>query len=194
MWLWVSQIAAAACAVAPPATVITSDAQAMTALVLELAIAVAVDGRTLEIRRQIERMVEEQVVDDAPTYRSRTAETPSSRIRLRPLIETHSTPLDVTTVAAQRIDGRNLSYKVLIQELKIPTPVVFLREGQQLDSIFSQMFKPETIVLQLRPPKRPALMPVPENAKPSARMPGSVSQKSPKKKQDQPLPPKGSTR
>jgi hypothetical protein len=111
----------------------------------ELVVAVLVDGRTLEIRRFVEgwvRRTNPSKVEVSPGYIGPATE-------VVPIVETHITRIDAATVVARRVDGRAVSSRVLMGTLARPTPVLLVQPWRQLDPLFSQMFKPELLVLVL---------------------------------------------
>ncbi|MCE9545517.1 MAG: hypothetical protein K8T25_08365 [Planctomycetia bacterium] len=139
----------------------------------ELGVSVAVDGHTLEIRRFVVRMVTRTTTADLPPgVKIEVKEGsigPSSSTEVVPVVEMHITQVDATKVVARRIDGRAVSYKVLMDELVKPTPIVFLKQGQQLDPVFLTMFKPESLLLVL-PSSTPSPSVVPNNVAPTIRL------------------------
>lgn len=125
----------------------------------ELGAAVVVDGHTLEVRRFVERMVTRTTTSNLPPgVKVEVKEGsigPASSTEVVPVVETHITRIDATKVVARRIDGRAVSSKVLMEELARLTPVIFVKQGQQVDPLFSKMFKPESLMLLLPSPTTP---------------------------------------
>ena len=117
----------------------------------ELGVAVVVDGRDIEVRRFVERMVTRTTTSDLrPGVKiEMKAGTigPASSTEVVPVVESHITRIDATKVVARRIDGRAVSTKVLMDELARPTPVILAKHDQQVDPLFSKMFKAESLVL-----------------------------------------------
>jgi len=119
----------------------------------ELGIAVVVDGRALEVRRYVKRMVTRTTTSALPrgirVEATRGTIGPASRTEVVPVIEVHITRVDSTKVVARRIDGREVSRQVMMDELARPTPVVVAKQGQELDPWFAKVFKPKSLVLLL---------------------------------------------
>ncbi len=117
----------------------------------ELRVVVALDGRTLEVRRFVNRMVTRTTAPPLPpgvTIKMNTGSiTAPTTSEVVPVIETQITRIDAATVVARRIDGRAVSYKVLMGELAKPTPIIVAKPGQQVDPLFATMFKPDSLVL-----------------------------------------------
>lgn len=139
----------------------------------ELGVAVVVDGRFLEVHRFVERMVTRTTTSNLPPgvkieVRAGTI-GPASSTEVVPVVETQIARMDATKVMAQRIDGRGVSSKVLVGELTRPTPVILARQGQQVDPLFSNMFRPESLVLLLPSPTTPPATVVPDYTAPASR-------------------------
>jgi hypothetical protein len=138
----------------------------------ELGVAVVVDGRFVEVRRFVKRMViRTGTADVSPGVKIEVkAGTmgPASNTEVVPVVETHITRIDATKVVAQRIDGRAVSFKVLVDELARPTPVVLATQGQQVEPLFSKLFKPESLLLVL-----PSSATPPPTVFPNSTAPGS---------------------
>jgi len=122
----------------------------------ELGIVVAVDRRMLEVRRFVQRTVTTRSASELPPGVKIEATvgsivSPNAR-ELLPAVETHVTRIDATSIAAHRIDGRTVPYAELMDELASPTPVLLARNGEGVDRIFAQLFKPQSLVLTLLPP------------------------------------------
>jgi hypothetical protein len=119
----------------------------------ELGVAVVVHGRFIEVRRFVERMVTRTTTSNLPPGVKIEVKAgsigPASSTEVVAVVETHVTRIDGTAVVAQRIDGRAVSSKVLMDELARPTPVVLGKQGQQVDPLFLKMFRPESLVLRL---------------------------------------------
>ena len=132
----------------------------VTAGPLELGVAVVVDGRTLEVRRFVERIGTRTIASRLPPgvkaeIRQGTMElSPSSEV-VR-VVETQSTRVDTATITVRRIDGRAVPVKTLMAELVKPTPVILLKTDQQVDPLFQELFKPEALVLVMQVPGTPA--------------------------------------
>lgn len=125
----------------------------------ELALAVAVDGRTLEIQRFVERVVTRTTTPRFPPgvqveVRQGSIE-PTSRTELFPIIEKHSTRIEVVNVSARRVDGSPVERDVLLRKLNTWTPVLIIKHNQQVDPIFWDIFQAETLLLMLPPPSAP---------------------------------------
>ncbi len=138
----------------------------------ELGVAVVVDGHTLEIRRFVERMVTRTTTSSLPPGVKIEAKEgsigPTSSTEVVPVIETQIARVDATKVVARRIDGRTVSAKVLMDELAKPTPVILVKQGQQVEPLFSKMFKPESLVLLLPPSTTPPTV-APNSTAPTTR-------------------------
>ena len=140
----------------------------------ELGVAVVVNGRTLELRRFIERMVTRTTTSGLPPGVKIEVKTgiiePASSTDVFPVVETHIMQIDATKVVARRIDGRVVSFKVLMDELAKPTPVVLAKQGRQVAPLFLKMFKPESLIL-LFPSSTPPTTVVPDYMAPANRCP-----------------------
>ena len=123
----------------------------------ELVIAVAVNDQTLEIRRFVERMVTRTTTIPLPPGVKVQAKNgsvgPTTTTEVVSVVETHTTRFDIRNIAAQCIDGRTVSGKALIAALAKPTAIILAKPGQPVDPLFSKLFKPETLVLQLPAPQ-----------------------------------------
>jgi len=113
----------------------------------ELGIAVAVDGRMLEIQQFAHNMGQRISMSNTTP--------PTQIIEMVPFVSALVCRIDATTVVARRIDGRAVSTKDLMDELAKPTPIVFAKPGEQLNPPFAKLFKPESLVLVLPPPTPP---------------------------------------
>jgi hypothetical protein len=138
----------------------------------ELGVAVVVDGHTLELRRFVERMVTRTTTSNLPpgvkVEVKEGAIGPTSSTEVVPVVETQITRIDATTTVVRRIDGRAVSAKVLMAELAKPTPVILMKQGQQLNPLFSKMFKSESLVLLLPSSTTPTTV-APNNTAPTSR-------------------------
>lgn len=122
----------------------------------ELGVAVTIDGRTLEVRRFVERMVTRTTTSNLPPGVKIEVKAgsigPASSTEIISVLEPLVTRIDANKVIARRIDGSAVSTKVLMDELASPTPVILAKQGQQVDPLFSKMFMPKTLVLLVVPP------------------------------------------
>ena len=118
----------------------------------ELAVAVIVDARTIEVHRFVVRTVTRSIRDNAtardnpqiPNGGREFSATETARI-----VETHINSWDISTVVVRRIDGRAMSHNLLLRKLASPTPVVVVDQGPPVNPLCWKMFKPESLVLDL---------------------------------------------
>jgi hypothetical protein len=117
----------------------------------EIAVASIKDGK-LEIQRFAKRSVTRST-DTKPGVRVELQSGVISATEVVSVGETHSLRLTLREVKAQRINGQDVSFDTLADELAKPTPVVLLFGSKVLDPIFVKIFNPATLILRLPAPK-----------------------------------------
>ncbi len=118
----------------------------------EIGSAVIKQNHALEISRFTDRMFTRTTKSSPPqdnksNLRSGCFES-TTATELVPVLETQTIQVEVSKVSAQRVDGRVIPTKTLVDELAKPKPVILLKQGQQLDPFFLKMFKPDSVILQ----------------------------------------------
>jgi hypothetical protein len=139
--LWTGCLIAIADAATGPATT-TAELAAP-----KLAVAVAVDNQTVELRQYVERMVTRTTYLKSSPYSPTKGNTNTQFTEVVPVVETQTTRTVISQFSARRIDGRPVAQKLLADELRRPTAVIIFPQGEQLDPLFAKMFKPETLIL-----------------------------------------------
>jgi hypothetical protein len=136
----------------------------------EQRIAVVADGSSLNVSRFVRRMVERKTRNLPPGVKVEvTKGSIPTWTEVVPVFETQTSRIDATRVVARRVDGRLVPYKVMMAELARPTPVLFMEQDMRLDSRFTKMFKPETLVLSIRSPAPITVFPSSLSPRPAGR-------------------------
>jgi len=121
----------------------------------ELGAAVVVDSRTIETHRFVESMVKSRVAVNEPTFLRPGEVAPKYRTEVVPLVSEMIERVDITKIAARRVDGRAVTYKELVRGLAKEAPVIFVKQGEKVDPRFTKLFRPASLVLVLPSFKTP---------------------------------------
>jgi len=114
----------------------------------ELVIAIEKGRDKIELRRVVTRAV--ATVSEFKTAKGETV----AQTEMRPVAETHSSVVDLSTFTVRRVDGRPVSKKDLTNRLTKPTPVLVMDPGMKYDDRFLALYKPDTLMLVEREPRR----------------------------------------
>lgn len=116
-----------------------------------LGAAVVVDARTIEVRRFVIQIVTRVTGPGLPP--GVIAELGAGQImpatKTVPVVMTCPERIPLTNVRVRRLDGRVLSCEELLRELAKPIPVILKGRIRRIDPFFAQMFKPDSLVIEL---------------------------------------------
>jgi hypothetical protein len=119
----------------------------------EIGVATMLEDGTVEIRRFVKRMISRSSPSALPPgvkieVRSGSIE-PTTIVESVPVVESHISRIELTSVVARRIDGRAVSHQALKDLLTRPTPVILATHRGRIEPLFGQMFKPDSLILHL---------------------------------------------
>jgi len=115
----------------------------------ELGAAVVTDDGEIELRRFVQRMVKRQVTETMPTYSDR-ASKPQKRTEMVAITEQAATSFHPSALVVRRVDGTAVIGKALFSALTNVAPVVIVKEAEDVDSFFLELFRPETLIVSVK--------------------------------------------
>lgn len=142
----------------------------------ELAVAVAVDDQTVEVRRYVDRTIVRRSSQDPS---DRNVKVDEGVIELTPRTETvviqeeYVTRLPASTIEAQRIDGSAVSKAFLLKELSRPTCVLILKGDQRLSPLVAGIVAPKVLTLRF-PLSTVSVNTIPVSTAPSSTVPPNI--------------------
>ena len=139
----------------------------------ELVIAVAKGRDKVELRRVVTRIVAE-----VSEFKTASGDT-IPQTQMRPMPETHSSVVDLSTFTFRRVDGKPVSKNDLANRLAKATPILIMEPGTKYDDRLLGVYKPDTLIFLEKTPRRISPNASPEIAPTSAAVQGAPAGASP---------------
>jgi hypothetical protein len=116
----------------------------------EIAMATAGPRETIRIYRYVERLVSNL------EYEVESTERKPSLVEARTFrtVCRQESEIAVAQISARCVNGRKLDQEALLSRITKPVAVLLIVRGQEVEPVFLQLAKPNTVILEL--PERPA--------------------------------------